>query len=370
VSAVIDITYDFQIFIDQFYGGISRYFWELASRVNALEGFSSKILAPFYKNRYVRSDEGIVRGIRLPAKPRNRQIYRDMNWIASPFVNKFATTDILHETYYQRRPVLIQRKASVLTVYDMIHERFRNFFSANDNTSSLKKAALARADHIICISESTRRDLFRYFEVPESKTSVIHLGFNVTSEQSAIPPELQSRAFILYVGNRQGYKNFDALLRAYASSRRLMNDHLVACFGGGPFSRSEHLLFKELGLTNDRIVRLEGSDELLHALYRRAAFFVCCSLYEGFGITVLEAMSAGCPVACSNTSSLPEVAGDAAQFFDPQDTDSIRYALELLSESEPTRSALSGKGRERTRLFSWNKCAAETAALYHKILGR
>lgn len=367
----ITVCYDFQIFVDQLYGGISRYIYELAQRVNQAAGFSSKVLAPLYKNRYLRPGDGIVRGIVLPGAPENRRIYRAVNWISSPLVDRFAGADILHETYYQLRPIPLRRKAVVLTVHDMIHERFRQLFLPNDDTVLRKKAAIRRADQIICVSESTRRDLLEYYDLPESKVAVVHHGFSPISggDLSAPTTVALDRPFLLYVGDRKKYKNFEGLLRAYATSSWLSKEFRLVCFGGGAFDVDELRAMKKYGVSEESVVYAGCSDAVLFALYRQATAYVCPSKYEGFGIPLLEAMHSGCPVACSNTSSLPEVAGAAALYFDPFDSESIREVLESLAESDSKRAELTLLGRRRAALFSWDKCAAETMTLYRRILG-
>jgi glycosyltransferase involved in cell wall biosynthesis len=253
----------------------------------------------------------------------------------------------------------------------MIHERFHEMFSPNDDTISRKKAAILRADQIICVSESTRRDLLEYFDLPESKVAVVHHGFNPTTEVVPVPtaPVLMDRPFLLYVGDRKNHKNFEGLLRVYASSSFLSKEFSLVCFGGGSFNAEELHLLNKCGCNDGHVVYAGCSDSVLFALYRQATAYVCPSKYEGFGIPLLEAMNAGCPVACSNTSSLPEVAGDAALYFDPYDLESIRETLEFLAESDSRRAELQLMGRRRAALFSWDKCATETMALYRRTLG-
>ncbi|AJE03395.1 glycosyltransferase family 4 protein [Geobacter pickeringii] len=367
----VTVCYDFQIFVDQLYGGISRYIYELAQRVNRADGFSSKVLAPLYKNRYLRPEDSFVRGFPLPGAPENRRIYRAVNWISSPLVDRFAGADLLHETYYQLRTIPLRRKVVVLTVHDMIHERFRALFPSNDDTVLRKKAAIRRADQIICVSESTRRDLLEYFDLPESKVAVVHHGFNPTSGGDLPAPTtvMPDRPFLLYVGDRKKHKNFEGLLRAYATSPWLSKEFALVCFGGGAFDVDELLALKKYGGREGSVVYAGCSDLILFALYRQATAYVCPSKYEGFGIPLLEAMYSGCPVACSNTGSLPEVAGDAALYFDPYDPESIREVLEYLALSESKRAELTLHGRRRAALFSWDKCATETMALYRRTLG-
>jgi glycosyltransferase involved in cell wall biosynthesis len=249
----------------------------------------------------------------------------------------------------------------------MIHERFPNSFSRNDVTRRAKSAALQRADHIICISENTRRDLIETTGIPIEKTSVVHLGYSLTAmSRSALPP-IPEVPYLLYVGARDGYKNFEGLLAAYARSD-LRNAFSLVCFGGGNATPRESSLIQSLGINPANIIFLHGSDSALSSLYASASAFVYPSLYEGFGIPPLEAMSFGCPVVCSNTSSMPEVVGDAAELFDPNDLDSMCTALEQVLLSTHRSQQLVALGHERIKLFSWEKCARETLDTYKRVL--
>jgi glycosyltransferase involved in cell wall biosynthesis len=176
--------------------------------------------------------------------------------------------------------------------------------------------------------------------------------------------DTKSKPYLLYVGHRGGYKNFEGFLRAYASSLWLSDNFNVVCFGGGIFSRDEVALIKSLRLSMNHVIQVNGGDNKLASVYRDAALFVYPSLYEGFGIPPLEAMSLGCPVACSNTSSIPEVAGDAAEYFDPYDLDSMRTAMELVLSSEVRLNELIKLGKFRCARFSWDRCAKETLSVY------
>ncbi|MEM2154884.1 MAG: glycosyltransferase family 1 protein, partial [Nitrososphaeria archaeon] len=144
----------------------------------------------------------------------------------------------------------------------------------------------------------------------------------------------------------------------------IKHDFKIVCFGGGLFSAEEIDLMIKLGLSEDQVIQISGDDKTLAHLYRNAAVFVYPSLYEGFGIPLLEAMSLGCPVICSNTSSFPEVAGNAAEFFDPYEADSIAVALENVLYSSEKSKHLVNLGYERVKNFSWEKCADETRSIY------
>ena len=256
----------------------------------------------------------------------------------------------------------------VLTVHDMIHEKFADNFSQRDKIQQIKAHAVRRADHVICVSENTRRDLITILGVPEEKTSVVCLGSSLAMQKGAAKPAGGGKPFILYVGFRERYKNFDRLLRAYGHSPFLKNKFSIICFGGGGFSASELSLAESLHISQDNILQVSGTDDILAGLCGSAAVFVYPSLYEGFGIPPLEAMSFGCPVVSANGSSLPEVVGDAAELFNPADEVEMRAAIERVVSTPERARFLVDRGYERIKQFSWEKCAWDTLNIYKKLL--
>jgi glycosyltransferase involved in cell wall biosynthesis len=365
------IAFDHQIFGWQEYGGISRYAFELASALYDDDQHEVAIFCPLSVNRYLEhAPAGLLRGGRqVPAFPKSGRIYRTLNgWLAGPAMRRFRP-DIVHETYYSGRGVSVRGARQILTVYDMIHERFPESFSSADPTSREKSLAVERADHIICISEQTRQDLIEFLRVPREKTSVVHLGFALnTSEQPVEDMEPRQRPYLLFVGSRGGYKNFDQLLKAFAASPVLRTTLQLVCFGGGGFRPAELEAIARLGLDSMAVTQVSGNDQLLAHHYRHARAFVYPSRYEGFGIPPLEAMSFDCPVACSNVSSIPEVVGEAAELFDPDSLESMSAALERVTSDEPRRQALVAQGRERLKRFSWAACAEATREVYRGVL--
>jgi len=366
------IAYDHQIFGWQDYGGISRYFYELAREMATTWRQQVKIIAPLYVNRYLdrAPAELQIFGTSSPYLPKSGRFYRFVNaLVAEPLLRRFRP-DIVHETYYANTGVAPRGAKVVLTVFDMIHERFKASISAFDPVSREKVRAVKRADHVICISEQTRRDLLELIDIDPGRTSVIHLGFSLTATAPAQAHQIAvPRPFLLYVGKRGGYKNFDGLLRAYAASSALRAEFDLVCFGGGAVTGAERDLMQRLKLPTDRVRQVSGDDTLLEAHYRAAAAFVFPSLYEGFGLPPLEAMSFGCPVACSGASSIPEVVGDAAAIFDPYDVEAMRGTIERLVGDDDLRRSLVSRGRERVQVFSWTRCAHETLDVYRKVLG-
>ncbi len=364
------IAYDSQIFCSQTYGGISRYFCEIAPRIAKEAGVQVSIAAPMHINAYLANvPANIVSGVRAPFNHRSGILCR-LNTLLGTLMIRAMAPDIVHETYYSPYRLNPRRARRILTIYDMIHEKCASSFPRTDKTAQYKALAAERADHVICISESTRRDAFEILGLSPDKTSVIYLGFDLMAGASdgvkdrVVPI---SEPFLLYVGNRGGYKNFLSLLKAYGASSRLKADYKLICFGGGAFTADELKVMQTLGLDVRQVRQFEGDDQLLARFYECASAFIFPSVYEGFGIPPLEAMSYDCPVVCSNTSSIPEVVGDAGEYFHPGDVEAIRVAIERVVMSDSHRKRLIEKGRARLKCFSWDRCAAETLDVYKKL---
>lgn len=366
----VSVLYDHQIFCWQRYGGISRYFYEIANRLAGLAQTRVEIFAPFYVNDYFQKDSRLVpTGIKIPALARSGRILDCANGrLATLAVRRRRDVDIFHETYYSSFNNCPRSARRIVTVHDMIHEKFPDQFLARDNTCELKARAVNRADHVICISESTKRDLIELLNVAEDKITVVYHGASLAVSTEPERPDNAERPYILFVGMRGGYKNFAGLLNAYAASPQLRKDFDLVCFGGGDFSADEHALIKSLHFAGTSVRHVSGADGLLARFYAHASIFVFPSCYEGFGIPPLEALAYGCPVACSGTSSLPEVVGAAAELFDPADIEAIRSAIEGIVYSSARSQELIEQGRRRAAQFSWDRCALSTLTVYEKVL--
>jgi glycosyltransferase involved in cell wall biosynthesis len=364
------IAFDWQIFCVQAYGGISRYFVRLAQ--NLLAGSQdARIFAPLHQNRHIGDLPGAaVWGMGVPRYfPKTTRLITSMNGVAARAAIARWRPDVVHETYYARRPSGRPEAASVVTVYDMIHEKFPEFFPSSDHTAARKMLAVKRADHVICISRSTRTDLLELSGIDESKVSVVHLGFDrmpIAADGGEAGLET-GRPFLLYVGNRHGHKNFDQFLAAVAGSRELRKDFDFVAFGGGRFSAQELQLISALEFSDGQVRQESGDDTRLGILYETAAAFVYPSLYEGFGLPPLEAMAHGCPVVSSNTSSMPEIIGEAGEYFDPGAPAEIAAAIMRVVYSDARRSDLVARGRRRLHEFTWARCAEATLEVYRKV---
>ena len=363
------IAFDHNIFCNQYYGGISRYFVRTAQNMLEL-GHDARVFAPYHINRYLHEFPQAAVSGKFFSKypPKTSRLFALLNpLLARRQISKWQP-DIVHETYFSKSSMAPKGVPTVLTVYDMTHELYPELLAADDRTSEFKRIAVARADHVICISESTRNDLIRLFNVPRDKTSTIYLAADI----SPVPrpnPDRETRPYLLHVGMRGGYKNFSGLLEAVASSSRLGDDFDIVAFGGGVFSDAERQMIAKHGLSSDQVRHVDGDDAVLAGLYADASAFVYPSLYEGFGLPPLEAMAHDCPVISSNTSSMPEVIGDAGEFFLPTDIGAMSHAIESVVYSEDRRRDLISKGRDRLKEFSWKKCAEQTLAVYQGLQG-
>jgi glycosyltransferase involved in cell wall biosynthesis len=237
---------------------------------------------------------------------------------------------------------------------------------------------LQAADAVIAVSENTKRDAVRFYALDEAKIQVVYEGVNPRFRPA--PPEEVARArstlglperFILSLGVIEPRKNLTALLEAY---KRLLDQgsplRLVIAGKKGWLYRGFFERLHELGLQDQVVFPGFVPEADLPALFSAADLFLFPSLYEGFGLPVLEAMACGTPVVCSNTSSLPEIVGDAAITLNPEDTGAWVMALDSVLESEDLRAELRARGLEQAAKFTWQKTARETLDVYQTVLSR
>ena len=360
------IYYDGEIFKAQSAGGISRYFSNLISRL------------PQDYIPYLTISQ--PRKFLFPSHP-NLKILKYKQFYPSDFSRKFEKYyfraiaafnhyDIVHPTYYSlltRQEISKYRSPIVLTVYDMIHEIFRNQIDPSSKLIERKRKAIRAAQEIICISENTKKDLINWYLVPEEKISVTYLASSIDASLSHGVEEVPCRPYYLYVGSRDAfYKNFDTLLFAFAKVVSVQPE-IRLCIVGEALNQTETKLIAELGLNASIEHFGYASDNHLAKLYRCSIAFVYPSLYEGFGLPPLEAMSCGTAVVASNSSSLPEVIGDAGILFDPKATRDLADILLSLLDSSAKRDRLIAKGYQRAQAFSWDKTVSQTLDVYNSV---
>ncbi|HYJ85896.1 MAG TPA: glycosyltransferase family 1 protein [Pyrinomonadaceae bacterium] len=276
--------------------------------------------------------------------------------------------NLAHPTYYtllSQDEIRSYRCPVVVTVWDMIHELFPELYPDAEFLAR-KRRAIESATAVICISENTRRDLLSRYPINEDRVFVTHLASELDPTLIQGNEQTPAGPYFLYVGARAGYKNFDGLLSALAAAIPLAPE-IALCTVGAPFSESEQKIIARLGL-NGRVENYgRVSDRQLAALYQRSLAFVYPSLYEGFGIPLLEAMQCGAPVIASNRSSIPEVVGDAAILINPEQTSELTDALVAISNRPALRQSLIARGYDHARSFSWEETTRQTLEIYRKF---
>lgn len=278
---------------------------------------------------------------------------------------------LYHETKYV--PFHFDDGPTLLTIYDLSFVRHPEWHPA-DRVKYFERYCLKRlpqVDAIITISEFSKNEIVSLLNVDSDKIYVTPLGVDqaITPGNQRIPgiPE----RYILSLGTLEPRKNLPLLVAAYTSLPRDLQERYPLVIAGAK-GWHNHVLNKTLhSIQKKERIILTGyiPQDLLPNLYGRASLFVYPSLYEGFGLPVIEAMAYGVPVLASNTTSLPEVVGNAGFLVDPNNIDDVREGMLRVLTDKKIRDGMSEKGLERARLFSWEKCSRETLAIYEKVLG-
>ena len=317
------VLYDHQTFSLQARGGISRYYVAMIDRFERQPDMEVKVSAGEVLTFDLRTTQTYQRTNPSTSAIR-RNIYawgKDHGGIDLIYWTNMRRSlravekgdyDVLHPTYYDPYFLTaVGQRPFYLVVHDMIHELFPGFFSPTNKTTSWKRALVERADRIVTVSDSTRRDLIAIFGVEPSRVRTIHQGISLRPELSGpgdAPSDLPEK-YVLFVGGRSDYKNFHNFAEAMAPLLARDRELYLVCAGGGPLTSEEVAFTKELGI-GDRIRQFSADDRAMCQIYLRARAFVFPSLYEGFGLPILEAFACGCPAVLADTSSLPEIGGE------------------------------------------------------------
>lgn len=358
---MLRVLYDDQVFTWQPRGGISRYFVELLKAFQGPGyGVQATTSAWWTQNQHLRE---MGRGRGLPGiAGRRKEVLQLANRLSNP---RRRGHDILHHTYYDRRYLKAATSFRVVTVYDMIPELFPQLFPRG-NPHQDKREFVQAADLVLCISDATKRDLEKFYGAVDAPVVVTPLGVDPLFRPAASAAAQVAAPYLLYVGDRAGYKDFRVLAEAFAEADLPPNVRLLTV-GGGPLRAHESAHLQQLGITG-RVVQRRLDDRGLADAYANALAFVFPSRYEGFGLPTLEAMASGCPTILTAESSHPEVGGPAARYFPAGDVTQLARLLEQVAGDETLRAQLIGLGLVRAAQFSWAQTARHTAQAYREHL--
>lgn len=355
------IIFDHQIFSYQKYGGASKYFAELIHRLPKDCRFTTTI---FSNNEYVKEYD-LFQIINFFPNQWFRGQGRIMNELNKPyslFQLYKKQYDIFHQTHFETYCLrAIGNKPMVTTFHDT---NFSNY-NKNDHIVNLQRKSIARANKIIAISHNTKNDLVNLFNIPEDKVEVIYHGID-HNQKRLINERIVENPYILFVGDRAGYKNFERFVVAFSHIADKYKDLSLVCTRN-KFTANEVKYFKELKI-EDRIIHISASEPILTRLYQDAEMFVFPSLYEGFGMPILEAMIQECPVVLANSSCFPEIAVDSGLYFDPLNIESIYESMRKVLDDSTLKAELIEKGKERVRFFSWDKNVEQHLNLYKSLI--
>jgi glycosyltransferase involved in cell wall biosynthesis len=363
------ILYDGNIYKLQRFGGVNNYVAELINHL-PLEWCPMVTTVDDYTRQTIHHPQSRVYYYHRFGL-RNNRVSFALEPLYFNWVEFWSRADILHPTFYfplSQRQWQSYRRPLVMTVYDLIHE----IFPALDPQRRVIQARLEllkAAAVIICISENTKQDLYRFY--PFTRSKVVYVTPLATSfsrrlveyEGGGLFPECP---YFLYVGSRWFYKNVDLVWQAIAALKSQYPD-LCLKMVGKPFSDAELERLTVLGI-RERVVQVDVSDDrMLARLYAQSAALIYPSLYEGFGLPPLEAMACGTVVIAANAASIPEVVGTAGLLFDPNQLDELVARMTAVLDCPGERDRWIAAGREQVQQFSWSKVAEQTTQIYQTL---
>lgn len=331
---------------------ISTHFYDSPEKAKALQK---------YRYPHVK-----IKHIRIPGEWKERI----WGWKHSGFKSFLQSADILFapSLFEVNMSLKIPQVVSIHDLSTVIFPEQRGLTISQKHNRRLKQVC-QKAAKIITISQSTKNDLIKGLDLSASKIKVIYPGKTEFKNFGILPKEIEPKSYILAVGTIEPRKNLISLFRAYVRlPLNLQNQYPLVIAGGKGWNDSA--IFKtvhELGI--ERKINFLGfvSDEVLGKLYKEAAVFVYPSLYEGFGLPIIEAMQFGTPVITADTSSMPEAAGNAALIIKPKNINAIAKAIENILIDKKLRHQLSQKGLVQAKKFSWEKSARETIELLEEV---
>jgi len=362
------ILIDDEIFIRQRFGGVSRIFIEILKACHLFENAAFTFSNLYSENEYLQQaglskTKPYLKNYRFPLKGKlTRFLFGNLSHFQTNRKLKSGNITIFHPSFYSNYffSALPNSTKLVFTLHDLTHEK------NNDALANIKKQNLERANHIIVVSGQTKKEMEEYYPFTKNKSvSVIHLAQNLPEQSS--PIKNLPNSFILFVGERSHYKNFNTLLNAFVRLSEEFPDLNLVCCGGQKLSGKERKNISSLNLTQ-KVFHYNLNDAELMFAYQNAKIFVYPSFNEGFGIPTLEAMKCLTPTILSDIPVFREVANDAALYFNPKDEKELASKIKLILASTLVQTELKNKATNRIAQFSWKHHLQKTFEVYQSLL--
>ena len=369
----MEIIYTPEIFSNQKFGGISRYYTDLMSEMVKRNNnvilphiFHNNIHLKEYQNENYKKISGRYINVKTKLLTINHLLNNILinKTVKNLSINK--SNFIYHSTFYSSF-FENNKSRKVVTVYDMINEKFGDEFKLPNNNRLIRKKhkAMKESDHIIAISHTTKKDILKYTDINENKISVVYLNASSSFNNEA-DTSYDKKNIILYVGNRNYYKNFKILFDSFIQTKSLRSNNILICFGGEKVSSYERNIIKSNNLSKS-IQFVSGGSEKLKELYSKAKVFVFSSLYEGFGRPLLESVNSGCIPLCSNIDVFREIGKDSFLYFDNKQ-DLIEKLKYILSLNTIDYNRVISKCKQTTNSLTLENMAINTERVYRSLL--
>jgi glycosyltransferase involved in cell wall biosynthesis len=366
------ILYDHQAFSLQSHGGITRVFSEIIRYLNSQPKISTTVLLGYSGTKadfheLVSPSGRVFHPGRALFRRRmgNYGLNEALTTLYAPCLGKF---DIYHSTLYHFSPA-VRAARRVATHHDCAYELFPELFPHRDRILRSKRRMFRQADLVLCVSAASRNDLLRFYDVLPEKAIVVHNGVSAMQRAPGGDSELRMHVrgdFLLYVGTRAAYKNFNGLLQAFADSGAASSYSLLAV-GGGPPTRAEVEFITKLGLSDRVRFIAHASPDLLAEAYARSSLLVYPAFYEGFGMPPLEAASVGCPSLVASNPATREVCQDSVFYFDPANPADFSHMLRTALSDNESRAVCLKKAEALLQTYSWENCGRKTLEAYHRL---
>jgi glycosyltransferase involved in cell wall biosynthesis len=363
----IRVLFDDQIFQLQKHGGISKYFSQLIKEFNLRPelGIQPVISTSRTANHHLLNDSG------LTSIKKSRSLFGPIMLVLQLIFSgrkSLHEIDLVHFTFYL--PGFFYRNrglSTVSTVHDMIPEKYPEpgrFW----NPHFSKKSYLKKSDLVLSVSITTAQDVAEILKFTRSVT-VTYLGVGPEFQPGLSAPEGLSSPYFLYVGNRNGYKDFQTCIHAFAVIAGNNPKVRLQLVGGGAITKPEKRTLRDLGI-EALVIQTDVSSDQLPNYYSAATALLYSSRYEGFGLPLVEAMASGIPILCSNSPINSEVCGSAGNYFEPGDSHELAQLMSKVLQAPENFENKVEIGLEKSKTFSWRRCAEETAMAYKSLLSQ